>query len=123
MAKVQKNFGSERTVNFPARKLGNFPWPVKTFEKRREASGQIIIAKQLWTQTLGRTTIFSLKKLTIEGAIKTLTQMIYVHFYCLFERSEVWKLVTIDKSETVSDDGYSQLTSLEVKKSLKVDWV
>ncbi len=36
--KVQKNFDSERTVNFPARKLGNFLWPVKTLkndEKRR----------------------------------------------------------------------------------------
>ena len=28
-------------------------------------------------------------------------------FIILFERSEVWKLVIIDKSETVSDDGYS----------------
>ncbi len=31
--KVQKNFDSERTVNFPARKLGNFLWPIKNFEK------------------------------------------------------------------------------------------
>ena len=38
---------------------------------------------------------------------KTLTQMICIQFYYLFERSEVWKLVIIDKSETVSDDGYS----------------
>jgi hypothetical protein len=38
LAKVQKNFDSKRTVNFPARKLGNFLWPVKTLkndEKKR----------------------------------------------------------------------------------------
>ncbi len=34
-------------------------------------------------------------------------EMICIHFYYLFERSEVWKVVIIDKSETVSDDGYS----------------
>ena len=41
LAKVQKNFDSERTVNFPARKLGNFLWPVKTLkndEKNVEAN-------------------------------------------------------------------------------------
>jgi len=46
LAKVQKNFDSERTVNFPARKLGNLLWPVKIFfEKRRKISGQTIIAE------------------------------------------------------------------------------
>jgi len=32
LAKVQKNFDSEKTVNFPARKLGNFLWPVKALK-------------------------------------------------------------------------------------------
>jgi len=32
LAKVQKNFDSKRTVNFPALKLGNFLWPVKTLK-------------------------------------------------------------------------------------------
>jgi hypothetical protein len=45
LAKVQKNFGSERTVNFPARKLGNFLWPVKVLKKRRETSEQMITVK------------------------------------------------------------------------------
>ena len=41
LAKVQKNFDSKRTVNFPARKLGNFLWPAKTLkndEKNIEAN-------------------------------------------------------------------------------------
>ena len=41
LAKVQKNFDSKRTVNSPARKLGNFLWPVKTLkndEKNVEAN-------------------------------------------------------------------------------------
>ena len=35
LAKVQKNFDSEKTVNFPARKLGNSLWPVKVLKTTR----------------------------------------------------------------------------------------
>ena len=72
LAKVQKNFGSERTVNFPARKLGNFLWPVKIFEKRRETSEQMIIVKQILTQKSGRTNFFYLENWQMKKAIKTL---------------------------------------------------
>ena len=100
-----------KTVNFPARKLGNFLWPVKTLEKRWENVGANDNSKTKFfrkTQTSGRTTFFlALKNWQTKRAIKTLTQMIYVQFYCLSERSEVWKLVTIDKSAAVPDDGYS----------------
>ncbi len=72
LAKVQKNFDSERTVNFPARKLGNFLWPVKTSkndEKNVEAKEKYN-SKTTLNPTSGRTTIFSLKNWQIKELSK-----------------------------------------------------
>ena len=62
LAKVQKNFGSEKTVNFPARKLGNFLWPVKVLKNDEKRRKQMTAAKQFLTQTLGRTKFLKISK-------------------------------------------------------------
>ena len=59
LAKVQKNFGSERTVNFPARKLGNFLWPVKVLKKTTRNVGANDNSKTISNPNVGANKFFT----------------------------------------------------------------
>ncbi len=73
LAKVQKNFDSERTVNFPARKPGNLLRPVKILKNDGKTSRQIINSKIILNPNVGANDILQPKNWQTKKAIKTLT--------------------------------------------------